>query len=107
MSTGITHVAGTAGIIFAIPGTYKVTFVISANSANQISVFINGVAAAGGTYGAADGSDQTSGQTILTVSPGDVLTVRNHTSLGTVVLADHSGGTNLTVDASVLIERLA
>jgi hypothetical protein len=107
ISADFTHVVGAAGITFVTPGTYKVAFVISGTASNQMSTFINGVGTLGGTYGADDGAEQTSGQTILTVSAGNVLTIRNHTSLGAVVLANHAGGSNTSVDASILIERLA
>jgi hypothetical protein len=104
---GIGHVAGTAGISLAIAGTYKVSYSVTAVGGNQMAVFINGLASPGGGYGSADAGQQNTGQMIVTVASGSILTIRNHTSVAGVVLQNAAGGSALpTVDASVLIERL-
>jgi hypothetical protein len=107
-SGGITHVAGTAGITLTVAGTYKVTYSVSAVERNQMAVFINGAASPGGGYESADAGQQNTGQMIVAVTAGSVLTIRNHTSPGAVHLQNTAGGSALlAVDASVLIERLA
>ena len=107
-TSDIAHTAGSSAITIATGGTYKLAFSVSSINANQMAVFIGGTQVGGGTYGSSDVNQQTNGQMIIAISAGDVLTLRNHTSYGTIVLNDHTGGAvgTTAVDASVLIERL-
>jgi hypothetical protein len=107
-TSDITHTAGTSAITITTAGTYKLAFSVSSINANQMAVFIGGTQVGGGTYGSSDANQQTNGQMIIAILAGDVLTLRNHTSNGTIVLNNHPGGAvgTTAVDASVLIERL-
>jgi hypothetical protein len=107
-TSDIAHTAGTSAITITTAGTYKLAFSVSSINANQMAVFIGGTQVGGGTYGSSDANQQTSGQMMIAISAGDVLTLRNHTSNGTIVLNNHPGGGvgTTAVDASVLIERL-
>jgi collagen type I alpha len=107
-TSDITHTAGTSSIAIATGGIYKLSFSVSSINANQMAVFVGATQVGGGTYGSSDVNQQTNGQMIIAISAGDVLTLRNHTSNGTIVLNNHTGGGIGTsaVDASVLIERL-
>jgi hypothetical protein len=108
LSTGIVHTPGTSQITFSGAGIYKVTFSISATGANQFALVVNGNVVPGGTYGSSGTNQQNIGQAVILVAASDVLTLRNHTSLTAATLDSHAGGSALpTVDASVLIERLA
>jgi hypothetical protein len=111
LTPGITHTAGTAGITIVNAGTYKVTFSVSGTGPNQIAVFLNGGSGAalvpGTVYGSGAGTQQNTGQAILTVAAGDVLTIRNHSTTAAVGLATVIGGTGPSVNASVSIEKLA
>jgi hypothetical protein len=51
LTSGITHVAGTAGITLANSGTYKVTFSLSDTEPNQMALFVNGALVLGTIYG--------------------------------------------------------
>jgi hypothetical protein len=107
MTPGITHAPGAAGITVANAGAYKVTFSVSASEPNQMSLFVNGVVVPGTTYGSGAGTQQNTGQAILTLAAGSVLTVVNHSSAAAVGLAALVGGTQATVNASLTLEKLA
>ncbi len=106
---GIIHATtpASAEIEIVEAGTYAVTFSVSGTEANQMAIFVNGNPAPGSIYGSGAGTQLNSGQAILTVGAGDVLTIRNHTSAAAVGLATVVGGTQANSNASVLIEKLA
>jgi hypothetical protein len=106
LSPGITHAPGTAEIAFASSGVFKVTFSVSGTEPSQMALFLNGAPVDGTTYGSGAGTQQNTGQAILSVSAGDLLTVRNHSSSAAVGLASNIGGTQANVNASVLVEQL-
>jgi hypothetical protein len=72
-----------------------------------MALFVNSVEVAGTTYGSGAGTQQNTGQAIITIGPGDVLTLRNHSSAAAVGLAEPIGGTQATVNASLAIEKLS
>jgi hypothetical protein len=106
LTAGITHTAGSSQIELTSSGTYKVAFGISAVEPSQYTVFLNGAAITGATYGSGAGTQQNNGQVIATVVAGDVLTIRNYTSAAASTLQTLAGGTQANVNASVVIERL-
>jgi len=106
LSAGITHAAGTDEIGFVNAGTYKVTSSVSGVEANQMALFRNGTLVPGTVYGSGAGTQQNTGQSIITIGAGDVLSVRNHTSSAAVSLQTLAGGTAQNVNASVSIEKL-
>jgi hypothetical protein len=106
LTSGITHVAGSAGVVLVNAGTYQVTFSVSGTEVSQIAVFVNGVTVPGAIYGSGAGTQQNTGQTIVTVAAGAVLTIRNHTSSAAVGLATPIGGTQASTNASVVIGKL-
>ena len=89
-----------------IAGTYKITFVVSAVEPNQFALFQNGAPIAGAVYGSGAGTQQTTGQVLVSMAAGDILTLRNHTSAAAVTLQTLAGGTQINVSASVTIEKL-
>jgi hypothetical protein len=84
-----------------------VTFSVSGTEPNQFALFDNGTEVPGTLYGSGNGTQQTTGQAIIVVAAGDVLTLRNHTSAAAVTLANPVGGTGNSINASIVIERLA
>ncbi len=107
ITPGFTHALGTAGTTLVKAGTYKVAFAVSGVEPNQFGLFVNGAPASPGTvYGSGAGTQQNSGQAILVLGAGDVLTVRNHSSAAAVTLQTLAGGTQTSVNASLLIEKL-
>jgi hypothetical protein len=107
MTAGITHVPGNAGIGLVNAGTYKLTFSVSGVQGSQMALFVNGAVASGTTYGSGAGTQQNTGQAILILGAGDVLTVRNHSSAAAVTLQTLAGGTQTNVNASIVIEKIA
>lgn len=107
LSAGITHAPGGAGITFVTAGTYEVTFTLSGVEPSQMALFLNGASVAGAIYGSGAGTQPNTGQVIITADAGDVLTLRNHTSAAAVTLQTLAGGTQVNVNASILIEQLA
>jgi hypothetical protein len=107
-TSGITHAAGSAEIGFTTAGTYKIAYSVSGVEPSQFALFLNGAATAvsGSIYGSGAGTQQNTGQVIVTIGAGDVLRVRNHSSSAAVTLQTLAGGTRANVNASVSIEKL-
>ena len=106
LTAGITHAPGTAGITFTSAGDYRVTYSISAVEPGQFALFINGAEVAGSVYGSGAGTQQNTGQAIITIAVSDVLTLRNHSSAAAVGLQTLAGGTQVNVNASILLQKL-
>lgn len=106
MTPGFTHAPGTTQIAVTTPGDYKISFSVSGVEPNQFALFVNGAALTNTVYGSGAGTQQTTGQAIVTLAAGDVLTVRNHSSAAAVTLQTLAGGTQTNVNASVVIEKL-
>jgi hypothetical protein len=106
MTAGITHTVGNPGITLVNAGDYKVTFSVSGTEPNQMALFVNSVLVPGSIYASGAGTQQNTGQVIVTVPAAAVLTVRNHSSAAAVGLATPIGGTQASANASVAIEKL-
>ena len=107
LTAGFTHSPATSDITVVAAGVYKIGFSVSGVEPGQFALFVNGTLASPGTiYGSGAGTQQNTGQTILALGAGDVLTVRNHSSAAAVTLQTLAGGTQANVNASVLIEKL-
>jgi hypothetical protein len=107
ITAGITHAPGTTTISLINAGNYVVWFNASGVEPNQFTLFQNGAAVAGATYGSGAGTQPNPGMVIITAAAGDVLTLRNHTSTAAVTLQTLAGGTQINANASVLIERVS
>ena len=106
-TAGITHGLGNSAIVIVNAGDYKITFSISGTEPNQFALFLNGVVVAETVYGSGAGTQQNTGQAILTIPANGNLTLQNHTSAAAVTLAATTiGGTAAVVNASVLIQKL-
>jgi len=107
LSPGITHDPGTAEIAVSNSGKYEVSFSVTAVEPNQFALFVNGVVVTGTVYGSGAGTQQCNGQSIIILTAGDVLTLRNHSSTAAVGLQTLAGGTQSNVNASVIIKKLS
>jgi hypothetical protein len=107
ITAGITHAPGSAQIAIGSAGDYKVDFSVSGVEPNQFALFVNGAAVAEAIYGSGAGTQQNTGQAIITLSAGDVLTLVNHSSAAAVTLQDLAGGTQTNVNASISILKLS
>ena len=101
-------------ITISVAGVYKVAFSVTATGANQFALYLDpsgllpNAPIAGTMYGTGAGTQQNTGQAIISVAiGGGVLTLKNHTtSPATVNLPAGSGGTQNKVNASIIIEKL-
>ena len=106
LTAGILHAPGTSQILITNAGIYEVTFSVSGTEPNQFGLFLNGAVVPGTIYASGAGTQQNNGQAIFTIGAGDVLTLRNHTSAAAVSLATPIGGTQASVNASIVIKKL-
>ncbi len=106
MTSGYTHTPGSSSITVVTSGTYRICFSVTGTEPNQFTLFLNGIEVPGSTYGSGAGTQQNNGQTVFSITAGDVLTLRNHSSAAAVGLASFVGGTQLNVNASILIEKI-
>jgi len=106
-TAGITHGAGTDAITLVEAGTYRVSFSASTVEPSQMALFIGGNPIAGSIYGSGAGTQQNTGEVIVTTAaPNAVLTLRNYSSAAAVGLQTAAGGTQANTNASVLIQQL-
>jgi hypothetical protein len=103
---GFTHSTGTAGLTVTTAGTYRIEFALAGVEANQFTIMVNGSALPEMTYGSGAGTQQNDGQAIVSLTAGSVLTLRNHTSAAATTLQSLTGGSQTSVDASLLVEQL-
>jgi len=106
LSAGITHNLGDAGITILNAGDYKVSFIVTSVEPSQFGLFVNGAPIAQAIYGSGAGTQQNSGQAIIPIGAGDVLTLRNHSSAAAVTLQTLAGGTQANANVSLVIEKL-
>lgn len=107
ITAGITHTPGTAAINIVNAGTYAISFSVSGTEPGQFSLTVNGVPQPSSVYGSGAGTQQNTGQALLTLGAGSVLTLRNHSSAAAVTLQPVAGGTQPNVNASLVITRLS
>ena len=93
-------------MVVVTPGAYLVTFTVSGVEPNQMTLFVNGAPASGATFGSGAGTQPSSGQALLTLAAGDVITLRNHSSAAAVTLQTLAGGTQQTTNASLIVAKL-
>ena len=107
ITPGIIHAPGTDSILVTVAGDYEITFSVSGVEPNQFALFDNGAPIAGTVYGSGAGTQQNTGQVIVTLAAGDVITLVNHSSASAVILQTLAGGTQTNVNASIVIKLLS
>ncbi len=103
----IAHTPGTAAIVLGTPGYYAVWFNVAGIELNQFTLYQNGFAVPGATYGSGAITQPNPGMVIIAAAAGDVLTLRNHTSATAVTLQTLAGGTQVNANASILIQKIS
>ncbi|HHU50359.1 MAG TPA: collagen-like protein [Firmicutes bacterium] len=99
----IQHEPGSAEIFINETGDYAIVFSVTGVPENQFALFFNGEPVVQSIYG----SDQlTTGFVVIRITAPTVLTLVNHTSIGTVTLPALVGGSQVVVNASIRIIRL-
>ncbi len=105
-TAGITY-ATNGQITIATPGVYLVRFVASVSEAGQLELTQNGTELPSTVYGRATGTSEITGQAILSVAAGDILTLRNPSGNSIALsFTPAAGGTHPDVSASIVIEQL-
>jgi hypothetical protein len=104
--SGFTHTPSSSQVVATVAGTYSVRFSVTGIEPNQFAVFKNGVFVPGSLYGSGNSTQQNQGEVIVDLAAGDVLTLRNHTSSSAVGLQPLAGGTQVNVNAALIIEGL-
>lgn len=104
---GITHTPSSDAIGVVNAGTYAITFSVSGVEPNQFAIAINGTPNAATVYGSGAGTQQNTGQAILTLAAGDTITLVNYLSTAAVTLQTLAGGTATNINASIYILRIA
>src|SRR6185503_2008345 len=106
LTPGITHTPGSSDIQIVSAGDYKVSFSASGTEPGQFALFLNGLQVPGTVYGSGAGTQQDNGQCIIAIRANDVLTLRNRSSAAAVGLQSLAGGTQINVNASIVIQKL-
>jgi hypothetical protein len=107
MTSIFIHVPGTSGLTVLADGMFQIFFNVLTLGPNQFAITVNGLPNAGTVFAVGSGMSQNNGQTILALSAGDVLTLRNHSSTTTATLPNMLAGSQLNVNASLLITKIA
>ncbi|MBK9981942.1 MAG: collagen-like protein [Saprospiraceae bacterium] len=106
LTAGFIHTPGSTTITILNTGMYKVNFSVSGAEPNQFTLFLNGIPIPGSTYGSGAGTQQNNGQVVFFASAFDIITLRNHSSSSSVNLLSLVGGTESSVNASIIIQKL-
>lgn len=107
--SGITHTEGSTDIVINSAGDYFVVLSVAGASVNQFAFFLGGSIVEGTIYGSDAGNQQNTAQAILTVATAPaVLTIRYHNNISilSVQLQSPAGGSQPSVNASVLLQKL-
>jgi len=99
----IQHEPGSTEILINETGDYAIVYSVTGVPENQFALFLDGEPVEESIYG----SDQmTTGFVVIRITEPTVLTLVNHTSVGTVTLPTQVGGIEAVVNASIRIIRL-
>ena len=104
LSAGITHAPGGDAVTLLDAGTYKITYSVTAVALSQVALFVDGAEVPGTTYGSGAGTQQNTGQVIITVAAGAVLSAQEpldgRRSLASVVRRRWQSRTTSTLRSS-------
>ncbi|KLU60939.1 hypothetical protein CEB3_c29120 [Peptococcaceae bacterium CEB3] len=93
-SVNITHTAGATSVTVTTAGTYQIDYTVSitAGLGSGIAIAVNGTVDASTPVTALVGTGQLTGQAMLTLAAGDVVTLRNNSGISlTLALAPNVG----------------
>lgn len=89
-------------------GVYNVYFQLNTQTAGQLAVTVNGVPLENTTSGINKGAGQITGRSLLNLNKGDVLTLRNHSSLtGDLQITSNAGGLANCIDVVLMLFKQA
>jgi hypothetical protein len=107
-ASGILLNSGTGQITVTAAGVYSVAFLVSGSGQSQFALTDNGVILPATAYSSGYGTGQYTGQAIVPLSAGDIITLRNP-SYSLIGVSQLNGGDIqplLSLNSSILIVRL-
>lgn len=100
----VTHDAGSDSVVVQSAGLYAVWYRVTGTGANQFAVFQNEAVLLNSIYGTPVANN--TGMTMVNAAANDVITLRNHTSGGSVTLDSKAGGSEFSVSASLTLLKV-
>jgi hypothetical protein len=88
-------------------GVYKVFFIVTTGTACQFGIFVNGIPINATIVGTNKGAGQLTLRALLPLNKNDLVSVRNHTSAGSVQITANAGGTVTSINTLVTIFKIA
>ncbi|WP_143328829.1 collagen-like protein, partial [Clostridium beijerinckii] len=97
--SGVTHTPGTTTVTVSTAGVYEVNYGVSitAGIGAQIAIAVNGTVDASTPISALVATGEISGNAILTLAAGDVITLRNNSAVALALTLAPSVGAQLTL----------
>ncbi len=103
----VTHLAGSPVMFMNISGVFEIDFSVTAVEPNQFAIYVNGNPIPSSIYGSGAGTQQNNGSTVLPLSSGDLVQLRNPSTASDVTLQGQAGGSEANVNAAVTFRRLS
>lgn len=103
----VTHPLGSPVMLMNSGGTYEIDFSVTAVEPNQFGLYVNGIPINSSVYGSGAGTQQNNGSTIVALTPGDIVQLRNVSTVSAITLQTLAGGTETNVNAAVTFRRLS
>jgi hypothetical protein len=112
-SSTINYSSTTQEITIDTAGLYDIKFVVAAQNANQVTLFLNNSPVSGGTYGIDTGNSTNYGHVLVSVPADGKIALKNYrtqAASGNIVLRYDPGGSTsvdpVAINASILIEKI-
>ncbi|ODA38705.1 Flagellar hook-length control protein FliK [Desulfosporosinus sp. BG] len=95
-----THTAGTAPITVALAGNYQIDYSVSITLGigSEIAIAVNGVVNPSTLITALVATGQVTGQAIIALAAGDVITLRNASGVALTLATAPEVGAQMTID---------
>ena len=103
----VTHPLSSPVMIMNTSGTFEIDFSVTAIEPNQFGIYVNSLPIASSVYGSGAGTQQNDGTTIVSLSVGDVVALRNPSTSSAITLQTLAGGTETNVNAAITFRRLS
>ena len=103
----VTHPLSSPVMIMNTSGTFEIDFSVTAVEPNQFGIYVNSHPIASSVYGSGAGTQQNDGTTIVSLSVGDVVALRNPSTSSAITLQTLAGGTETNVNAAITFRRLS
>ena len=102
---GIQHDPSEEKILVLGDDIFEIIFTVTSSDRNQFAIFVNDVLVPGSIYGTDIARGTNTGMAIMPLVNGDIITIKNFDSQGTVFLNGNVGGSENNTNASITIKR--